>query len=214
MINLINLRKSVRRATGQDELDLEDPDLDLLLNITYWEIQEKFHIRETESSTIFLANAGQREYLLPPSFESLRIAAITDPTNGQHTKLERISIKEYEDIYNQDVESRGTPTKYFRGDNSIILWKTPDQEYTITIHYRTKLDDLSDATPDPQLPRSWQEMLKAGAIYRAFYENSDYDKGNKAKAHYIQLIQSAVPVESKEEWDSSTAGVQPLGIDY
>lgn len=214
MISLPTLRNELRVHTGQDDSDLPDDDADLLLNRTYWEIQEKFHLREVESSSTFNTVVGTRQYDLPPSFESLRISAIKDPDSELHSQLIRISIKDYENIYSEDTEQQGMPQKYFRGNANIILWPTPDEIYTIILHYRQQLSDLSDDNINPQLPRSWQEMLLMGAVYRAFIRNNDYNKGNNAKAHYIQLIQSAVPVESKEEWDSSRAGVQVLGREY
>lgn len=213
-LDLQTLRNKVRRATGQDSDDLTDTECDLLLNQTYWEIQEKFHLRETESSTTFLTVVGQREYELPPSFESLRISSIIDNDSGKHSELTRMSIKEYENEYSSDSETRAKPTKYFRAANSIILFATPDDVYAIVIHYRTKLDDLSDDNIDPQLPNSWKEMLYVGATARAFFENGDFENEKKVNAKYVQLINSAIPVEAKEEGDSSKAGVQPLGNEY
>jgi hypothetical protein len=125
-----------------------------------------------------------------------------------------MSIKQYENTYIADTESEGKPKKYYRSNDTIVFWPTPDQVYTVVLHYLQQLDDLTDANLDPQLPRSWQEMLLQGAVYRGFYRNNDYKKGDSAKAAYIQLIQSAIPVESKEEWDSSRARVLPLGRDY
>ena len=95
------------------------------------------------------------------------------------------------------------------------MWPTPDDEYTIVLHYRQQLDDLEDATPDAQLPKSWQELLLFGATYRGFLRQGDYDKANPAKAHYFGTLNSMVPQASKEEWDTSKAGLQPLGMrDY
>lgn len=214
MLSLPTLRLELRKHLGQDEDDLPDDDADLLLNRTYWEILEKFHIRETESSTTITTVAGQREYELPPSFESLRISSFVDPDSGQHTKLDRISIKDYENIYQDDSDAEGPPTKYYRQNDSIVLWPTPDQVYTIVIYYLQTLDDLSDADPNPALPKSWQELVLLGATWRGFLQVNDYTKAPLAQKTYAQLLSTAVPVESKEEWDSSTAGVSVRGREY
>ena len=214
MLSLPTLRAELRKHLGQDEDDLPDDDADLLLNRTYWEILEKFHVRETESSTTFTTVASQREYELPPSFESLRVSSFVDPDSGQHTKLDRISIKEYENIYSDDTDEEGPPTKYFRGNSAIVLWPTPDDVYSIVIHYNTQLDDLSDDNVDPALPKSWQEMVLMGAVWRGFLQVNDYVKAKMASATYSQMVSTAVPVESKEEWDSSTAGVSVRGREY
>jgi len=214
MIALATLRTQLRRHLATDDTDLPDSDADLLLNRTYWELQEKFHLRETEASTTITTVAGTREYTLPASFESLRLSSYVDPDTDQHTKLEQMSQKTYEDLYNADAENESAPTNYFRDNDSIFFWPTPDAIVTIVIWHRAKLDDLSVANTEPQLPRSWQEMLLIGAVYRGFMMMNDYTKANAAKSHYIQLIQSAVPVESKEQEDYSTAGVSVRGREY
>lgn len=214
-INLATLRSELRIALSVDDIDLPDPGADLLLNRTYWEIAEKFHIRETESATTFNTEEGIREYALPSSFESLRISAIVDPISSQHAQLTNMSIKEYENLYNESEDNYAMPTRYFRGNESIILWPTPDDEYVVIIHYRFQLTDLADADPDPLLPKSWQELLLYGATYRGFVRFNDYDKANAARALYFSTLGSMVPQESKEEWDTSRSGVQPLGMrDY
>lgn len=214
-INLTQLRSELRFALGVDSLDLPDADADLLLNRTYWEILEKFHIRETESSTTFNTSVGVREYVLPATFESLRISAIVDPTSSQHIPLLNISIKEYEKLYNEDENYRAIPEKYFRGNESIILWPTPDDAYKVIIHYRQTLDDLSDDNVNPLLPKSWLEVLIYGATYRGFIKFNDYEKAKPSRDVYVSTLNSMVPQESKEEWDTSKARLQPLGMrDY
>ncbi len=214
-IDLATLRSELRFALSMDSLDLPDPDADLLLNRTYWELLEKFHIRETESSMTFPTVAGTRQYSLPASFESLRISAIVDPDSLQHTQLDKFSIKQYENVYSDDEDQRNIPTNYFRGNEDIILWPTPDDVYTVVIHYKSTLADLSDANVDAALPKSWQELLLFGATYRGFIRFNDYDKARGAKSNYDSILITMVPQESKEEWDTSTAGLQPKGMrDY
>jgi len=213
-IPLSTLRTEVREALAVDATDMPDAVIDLLLNRTYWELLEKFHLRETESSTTLTTNQGQREYILPPDFESLRISAIIDPETNQHYKLSMFSVKEYEQVQNDEVEHEAFPTNYFRARESLILWPTPDDVYTVILHYRQTLADLSNAAPDPNLPKSWQELLVFGAIFRGWLRVNDYDRANSMKAHYIGMINSMVPQESKEESDTSTAGLQLLGREY
>jgi len=213
-IALSTLRTEVREALAMDITDLPNATVDLLLNRTYWELLEKFHIRETESSTTLTTNQGQREYLLPPDFESLRISAIIDPETSQHHKLSMFSVKEYEVLQNDDVDYESRPTNYFRANESLILWPTPDAIYTVILHYRQTLADLSDTNTSASLPKSWQELLVFGAIFRGWLRVNDYDRANSMKAHYIAMINSMVPQESKEESDTSTAGLQLLGREY
>lgn len=214
-IPLSTLREQVRKALAIDIDDMDDPEIDLLLNRTYWEICEKFHIRETESSTTLATVAGQREYILPPDFESLRISAIIDPDSLQHHKIGLFSVKQYEEKQNDSDDHRDFPTNYFRAKESIILWPTPDLDnYTVILHYRERLADLEDGEPNAQLPRSWQELLIFGATFRGWLALNDYDRANAMKAHYIGMLNSMVPQESKEEFDTSMAGLQLKGRIY
>lgn len=213
-ISLSTLRSELRINLGVDSTDLPDADADLLLNRTYWEILEKFHLRETESSTTLTTTASDPELSLPASFESLRISSIIDPDDLQHYQLKQISIKDYERYKNDDTENDSFPEMYVREADKILLWPTPDDEYDVVIYYRTQLADLSNANTTPDLPKSWQELLILGSVYRGFLRLNDYDKANAAKAHYIGTLNSMVPVESKEEWDTSTAGVRVLGREY
>jgi len=213
-LNLSSLRTELRTSLALDIQDLPNAEADSLLNRTYWELLEKFHIRETESSTTLTTNAGQREYLLPPDFESLRISAIMDPETFQHTQLVLFSVKQYEGMYSESASEQAAPTHYFRANESIILYPTPDDVYTIVIHYRQTLSDLADVTPNPSLPKSWQELLIFGAVFRGWFRLNDYDRANAAKAHYIGMLNSMVPQESKEESDTSMAGLRVIGRTY
>lgn len=213
-ISLDTLRSELRMNLGVDDTDLPDADADLLLNRTYWELLEKFHIRETESSTTITTVAGTRTYALPANFESLRISSFVDPDSSQHTQLKMFTIKEYENLYNASSEEEAPPTHYFRQGSDITFWPTPDDVYTLILYYRQTLDDLSDSNTDPQLPKSWQELLILGAVYRGFLRFNDYDKANSSKAHYVGQLNSMIPVESKEEWDTSLAGVKLRGRTY
>lgn len=214
MIDILTLRDEVRTHMSIDEDDLPAPDVDLLLNRTYWELQEKFHLRQTESSSTIPTVASQRDYDLPASFESLKICSVLDPDSEEHIKLDRIGIKQYEAQYSEDTEAEEMPSAYLRYGSQIRFWPTPDAIYTITLYYLSGLADLATGQ-DPQLPNSWQELLILGATYRGYLRFNDIDKANGFKAHYINLLNSCIPVEAKEEWDSSRARVLPLGMrDY
>ena len=51
-MDLETLRDELREHVGVDSDDLPDPDADLLLNRSFWELMNKFRFRETECSRI------------------------------------------------------------------------------------------------------------------------------------------------------------------
>lgn len=215
-IPLATLRSNVRRSLAIDEYEpgFDDDGVDLLLNRTYWEIQDKFHLRETESSTTITTVAGERDLSLPASFDSLRISAILDPESEQQTKLNLMSIKEYASWYNEASDNQAFPTHYLRESNYIRLWPTPDDEYDIIVSYRSQLADLSNSNTDPNLPRSWQELLEFGASWRGAILLGDTDKQASFYRTYTNALATAVPVESKELDDTSMSGLQPIRGTY
>lgn len=212
MIDLIELRDSLREHTGTDEDDMPDTKADLLLNRAYWEILDKFHFREKEVTATFDIVAGTRLYNMPDPFDALRLLSVLNPDTEQHMVLKRMTIQKYEELYNESEDEQDFPTHYVREACSARLWPTPDADYTATIKYWTTLADLVEGTNEtPPIPQSWHEIILFGGVWRAFVSFGDYVRGNTAKAHQSALIESAVPVEAKEEYDSESAGIEVPG---
>lgn len=81
------------------------------------------------------------------------------------------------------------------------------------MRYWTVLDDLS-TTQNPNVPRNWHEIVKFGALWRAFVDAGDYQRAKAAKTFHTDLINSTVPVEAKEEEDNSRAHLEVIRADY
>lgn len=214
MIDLQDMRDDLRKHTGTDEHDLPNDSCDLLLNRSYWEILDKFHFREKEVSGTFPTVAGTRAYGTPSPFEALRSLSILDTVTEHHIVLQRMTVQGYEESYDETTGEQGLPTHYVREGCGVKLWPTPDDVYTVTMKYWTVLEDLSDTNNEPPIPQSWHEVILLGGVWRAFLQFGDYVRGNAAKSHQKALVDSMVPVEAKEEYDSRYSGVTVLGRDY
>jgi hypothetical protein len=215
MLDLEQMRGSLRRHLGMDISDLPDPDADLLLNRSYWEIIDKFNFREKEVTATFSTEVGISRYNMPEPFEALRQISIpiTDNLPKPHKTLERMTAFEYENVFVEGETNRGRPEKYCREGCFARLWPTPDKVYTMTIKYWTTLADLASDNA-PAIPQVWHEIIVFGAVWRGQLEIGDYARCNQMKAHQINLINSTSPVEAKEEFDTHTGGVEVLGRDY
>lgn len=223
MTDLATLRVEIRGLLGVDETDLpndtvvtsgsEKVGLDLLLNQAYWEVLDKNHFREKEVTATFPTVAGTRFYKVPSSFEALQQLSIEDLDSGLHSPLERATEYEYESIFQNTTDSQGKPSKYLREGNGIRLWLTPDNAYTVTIKYWKELTDLSSTNLNPEIPRTWHEIIKYGAAWRGAAQLGDYAKVQMFMAIHGGLMKSAVTVEAKEEGDTHTGGVEVLGYD-
>lgn len=224
MTSLSVLRAQLRRLLGVDADDLpnvtdvSDPDnevigADQFLNEAYWEILDKFPFREKERTGTFPTTAGEKFYQTPSSFEALKLISIEDLETGQHTPLDRMTQRQYETDHIESTDAHSKPTHYLREKNGIRLWPTPDNVYTLTIKYLIELSDLSGDNATPETPRTWVEIVKYGAAWRGHLHFGNDAKAINAKAVWKSLVDSATPVESKEETDTHLGGVEAVGYD-
>lgn len=197
---------------ADDSRSLKDAAVDRLLNRSFWEISDKFPFRLKEATTLVNTVAGTRRYDMPAPYEALRAPGITieeDSVNGKHNPLERMTKVVYESLYSDDSNTEALPTNYIREADSFILYPTPDDVYELTIAYNTPFDDLSDANDDPSdsVPRVWHEIILFGAVWRGWLRYNNYIAHREFQKQQAMLINSIEPIESKEEVDSSSAGL-------
>lgn len=214
--DLIAMRLKVRKPLGidPDDTDLTDTQIDEYLNLSYWEIQDKFPFREKERTATFETVAGTRVYPMPEPYEALKSLAIQDEFSGQFTKLIRMDTDDYENRYNSDESSQSVPTHYTREDCFFRLWPTPDAIYTMSMKRTITLEDLGGSQLLPEIPRAWWEIIVDGAVWRAFKDFGDFDRMQAVKAGQIASLNSMVSVESKEEGDSRESSVVVIRPSY
>ncbi len=217
-MSLTALRQGVWRACGTDEFDdgFSSDDVDLLLNRSFWNICDKLDFRENEITIPFTFAIGDRKYEMPADFNALRSIAVFDE-NGASTDLERWDSKSYDAVYNNtvaDEQSNNLPTKYYRESGHIVVWPTPDQEYSGVFHYWKNLSDLSDENDDLPLPQSWDEIIMVGAAGRGFISLGDMKRFSEANATINSWIADQVPTAAKEEKDSRMLHVEVPGREY
>lgn len=203
---------SVYRICGVDTDDVTTTLATKLLNRSWWEIQNKFKFREKDTVLDFPLVIGSERYEVPDKFDSLRSIAVYDNDNKSHY-IERVTSKWYEENYDTDTDARGFPTHYFREGSTINLYPTPDAAYNMVVRYAQTLDDLS-LTNDPSIPKEWHEIILYGGCWRLLLELGDFQRCNGLKTQQIALIQSCVPVESKEMSDSRYSGLEFKGSGY
>lgn len=194
-------------------VDIDDPvwsvpTLELLLNRALWEVMNKFNFRENESSYSFLTVIGQAEYDVPSSFEAMQGIGIQDVRSLQWTKLGRIDIAQYQDWLTGNTQDYAKPEKYFRRDDTITLWKTPDQVYNVQVYNLITIADISaDPIVNLTIPQEWHEIILFGGLWRGYLKAGDMERSNQIKSQQVALINSTVPVQAKEETDSRDVGL-------
>lgn len=215
------MRIRVRRAIGMtdtSDTDLQDTDIDEYLNESYHEIEWKFPFREKEKTGYFDTVAGQRNYEMPAGYQYLTGISIIDLVSGQHTPLDQGTMDEYESLYVDDTivsSAQDTPTKYVREACFLRMWPTPDKVYRVRISRRIILADIASAAGSTSaIPAVWDEIIVAGAVYRAYYDFGDIVRGKEFKNLQGSLMAGLEPVESKELIDTARAGLEVMGRDY
>src|SRR2546430_34857 len=196
-----------------DTNDLSDPDAELLLNRSYWELLDKFPFREKEVTQTFCTVAATGFYQVPQPFEALQLISIEDINSLAHVPLKRLTQHQYETEFVNKADAQGKPEWYLREKDGVRLLPIPDVVYTITIKYWSVLADLSSTNLQTPLPQVWDEMLLFGGVWRGFMRQGDYERAREAKAHQVALINSTTPIEAKEETDTHFGGVEVPGYD-
>ena len=214
-IDLTVLRQELRVHLGYETTDtdeLSDGDADLLLNRAFWELLNKFNFREEECSIEFTVAEDEDFISLPTLFESLRTLSILNSDTNKWTPLVRADIKEFEKVANDDSSAKGAPENYFREGVGIRLYSSaggaPDATYTLRIKYRVTLADLASGNTTLIIPDVWHELVLLGGHWRGLLRLRDYESAREVKNQQVALINSTVEVESKEEGDSSLAGIE------
>lgn len=209
-LSVEQMEASLRKLLGGvDTSDLTSLAAVLLLNESYWEVLDKFPFREKQVSSTFAFVTGQRLYTAPSPFEAVTKIVLRDPNNDsfQDYVLKRMSLDWYENQYNANTTSVGTPEWYLRYADGFYVYPTPDLDYDGIIYYNTVLSDLSGNSTVPPLPQVWHEIIKYGAAFRGWNELGDLNRATYYRNLQISLMDSTEPTEAKEEEDSPLSGV-------
>lgn len=215
MLDVPTMITQLRGYTGEDDGDIDDDDVTLLLNQSWWEIMDKFEFREKEQTGFFQTIVGEVNYPVPQPFECLRQISIQDPNSLQHSTLKRMVPNIYEKVINDNIAQEGFPTDYVREGCLVRLWPTPNGVYDITIKYMTVLADLdSNLNPIPAIPQVWGEIIMYGGVHRRFAQIGDIVRMQTFINMQTRLINSTSPVETKEEYDSRESHLDVARGDY
>jgi hypothetical protein len=200
-LDLSQLREELWENTGTDSYDYDASTLDRLLNLSWWEIQDKLGFREKE---------GEGTFNTVPSQESYPIAAITSDINSiqgvylrQENEWVELDFKDHTSIMEGRSDHTSTPIIYSRYNSNLYLHPAPDKVYSIKIKYLKTLDDLgSGGAPVPQ---SWHEIILLGAEYRLWRKMGDITRSSAIRNERDALIMTASVTPTQERFASHAA---------
>jgi hypothetical protein len=206
-MSIVQLRADLRDILGLDDIDLPIAKTDLLLNRSWWQIQNILKLPANELDDTFSTVASQREYIIPYPTEAIVSLAYENPDSGDLTPLSLISAGANDAEYSTDPEQETVPEKYFVFGYTISLFPTPDDVYTIHRRRRSLITDFSDAST-PQIDSSLYEIILDGAAERGFKNLRDWDAADRMLASWNTKLRMFVPNEVKQDHDSKFAQVK------
>jgi len=208
-LDLDQMRKWLRKGAGNlTDDELPDEDADELLNMSLWELEDRFPFETKKSKYRFNMVVGQSTYSTAPlnTPNAIRSVAIIDSDTGARTKLDKMVRDWYDSNVVLSSNSQAKPTKYMREASCLYFDWDPDDTYLVEINFQEGVESLLEGTNESTgLPRNWDELVVQGAIWRAHFYTEDYQRARQAANFQIGGIRQAVPQIAKEDSDNRNA---------
>ncbi len=207
-LSLEDLQEELLSNLGLLEGDLETAELNRLINRSWWEVQTKLNLRQNEAEGSLTLTDGVREYDasdIDADFEAIRHISILNPDGTTYDRIKQTDYANLADVLETDEGMEATPTRYAIWKDQIHFDPTPDQEYTCKILYRAILDDIADTI---DAPREVHEIILLGATYRGWMKLGNYNRSNFVRANQVELINTYLSTESKDQIDNAYAAAR------
>jgi hypothetical protein len=200
---------------GLDTDDITNAEIDLKLNMSWWELSAKLGFREKEATSSFSTVAGQREYATDTSidtfFEALQSVTVKDIHSDRYEPLVMKGYEQIEGSLSDELEDRDMPKWYARYNDKLVLYPTPDRDYTIRVRYLKTLSDVqAEGFPVPQ---EWSEPILLGAVYRQWRSLGDWNNATAARMDRDGMV-ATLALEAVKENVSKVGGVSILRQRY
>lgn len=208
-LSLDRMMALVRKGLGGlDSDDLDDAETIELLNLSLWELEDKFPFRAKETNFDITLVVSQPNYDLAALyaaedgsdiFDSIESVSIFD-SESQYHKLARTSQHWADENYNADSSTDARPERYVRRGNILWVYPAPDEALSMIVAMKESIASLASGTKEATgLPRNWDEIVVEGAISRGHFYAGDYKESREAANVQLTKIRSAVMNVSKEE---------------
>lgn len=197
--SLLAMRDRLRRELGnRSTTDLPDTVVNEWINDSYLDMTGGMEFAENRKSFSFSTVAGQPFYLLQSTVDGVRSVSGYDPaTDTIGTALEKSDSFKYRKRPTQD----GDPLEWFREQQMLVLWPTPDSELTLTVDVQILYTKLSADTDYPAIEDKWHEALFQGAKARAWEALQNDAKAELANNRQARLISRKDDKDGRDQDD-------------
>lgn len=213
-LTLQMLRDEVRDMTGIDSDDMDNDKVDLYLNMTWAELQDKVRFRAKETQGEFATVTGQASYLLAsfaPGF-SYVTRVLYKNASGEFQDLVKTDYETYTQNTGLNVTEQGEPRQYALYRTNLYLDPIPDSAYVIRIIFQANLADL--AAEGAPISPVWQEFIILGAAARIYRNLGEFARYTALLSMRDALAITTDDEVARDTLDARFTGFKPIRRRY
>lgn len=166
--------------------DFDDTRLNEIINDAYLDVCTALDIIGEGSFAISVV-ADQPLYMLPDVVQNILNVAVALPSTeniNEGYPLDKIDLRKYRAF----VAAEGEPRLYFKMDQMLVLYPTPDTARTLAVDCTYRPAKLTLAAHSPVFGLEWHEVLKKAARAKAFSAMLEFDKAQAAENEWTSLV--------------------------
>lgn len=166
--------------------DFSSTRLKEIINDAYLDVCTALDIVD-EGSFAMAVVAGQPLYTLPDVVQTITSVSMALPSSenvNEGYPLDKIDLRKYRAFVAED----GDPRFYFRLEQVLVLYPTPDEARTIAVDCVYRPAKLVAAADSPIFGLEWHEVLKKAARAKLFSAMMEFDKAQAAENEWTSLV--------------------------
>lgn len=176
--------------------DIPDEVYNTWISDAYVDVVTSLDLDESKGSIELVLVAGQPFYLLPSVVSSVQSAALTDPLSiyggAPLSKTDKSNYRAFEDAF-------GEPKLFFRENDMLVVYPTPDKAYSISIDFRVRPAPLVDDTDCPFIGPEFHRAILLQARADAFDDLREFDKAGPAENSFTSNMRRRTDREAAED---------------
>lgn len=181
------------RDTGYSSAEIKN-----YINDTQNDVFNEYRLPFMEATQGYTLTAGVSDITdgtgLPANYVQALDLLLT--SDGQEKPLVYQDVRyidgNYPDADDTGTHPAGIPELWYNYADTIRVYTTPDDAYTVTLRYYKKPTELTSDADVPEVPSEFGELLVAGAAYRVLQVKDNYDQAGILQNKYDELLQKLV----------------------
>ncbi len=109
-------------------------------------------------------------------------------------------------------DSTGQPTEFFSVGDNLHLVPKPSEDGSVVIIAHKLPDELVNDSDTSLIPEAYRHICVLGAVKRAFREDDEYGKSDRAEVEYAQMLKSLSKYAKRRRAKRTPAMVMPFTL--